>query len=108
MAEIVKCYRQEVPAVRFVGKCYGNDDRHDGGFGMQWDEWHQNGYFEPLEAALGDPKALYEDGDAPDGLRTRSVRAWQGAARRRGGAGRVWVCRFRRGHLRHLLDARAG
>lgn len=68
MAEIVKCYRQEVPAVRFVGKCYGDDDRHDGGFGMQWDEWHQNGYFEPLEAALGDPKALYEDGDAYIGL----------------------------------------
>lgn len=47
--EIVKTYRQSIPAVRFIGKKYGDGDRVNGGFGQQWGEWFQNGWFDVLE-----------------------------------------------------------
>ncbi len=71
MAEIVKAYRQEVPAMRFIGRMYGDGDRVDGGFGAKWHEWFANGWFAAVEqAAGGEPvtHALYEDGDAYIGL----------------------------------------
>lgn len=49
MAEIIKTYREKVPAIRFIGKQYGNQDRVDGTFGSKWDEWFENGWFEELE-----------------------------------------------------------
>ena len=64
MAEIVQVYRQEVPAMRFIGKRYG-----DGG---HWGEWFANDWFSTIENAMGGEQAvhrLYEDGDAYIGLR---------------------------------------
>ncbi len=68
--EIVKTYRQSIPAVRFIGKKYGDGDRVNGGFGQQWGEWFQNGWFDVLEKTAGSEslKSLYEDGDAYIGL----------------------------------------
>ena len=69
--EIVKTYRQSIPATRFIGKKYGDEDRVNGGFGQQWGEWFQNGWFDVLEEAAGGAealRALYEDGGATVGL----------------------------------------
>lgn len=71
MPEIIKVYAQEVPAVRFIGKKYGDSDRVNGGFGSKWDEWIQNGWFEPIERQAGGTerlKAWMEDGEASIGL----------------------------------------
>ena len=66
--KVVKAYRQSVPATRFIGIKYGDEDRIDGhgGFGEQWGEWHKNGRFEFLEANC--PKADFEDAEACIGL----------------------------------------
>lgn len=69
MAEIIKAYRQSVPAMRFIGKKYGDEDRVDGGFGAKWGEWFQNNLFASLEKLTlvgGEP--FYEDADAYIGL----------------------------------------
>ena len=34
--EVTKVYQEPFPALRFIGKRYTNDDRKDGGFGVQW------------------------------------------------------------------------
>jgi len=66
--KVVKTYRQSVPATRFIGLQYGDEDRIDGhgGFGAQWKEWHENGRFTLLEEAC--PKADFEDAGAYIGL----------------------------------------
>jgi len=69
MAEIIKAYRQSVPALRFIGKKYGDGDRVNGGFGAKWHEWFQNGWFDAVEKQLdGSIKKVCEDGDAYVGL----------------------------------------
>ena len=67
MAEVVKVYRQSVPAMRFIGKKYGDSDRVNGGFGQQWGDWFSSGWFAQLENGI-DLKAVYEDGNAYIGL----------------------------------------
>jgi predicted transcriptional regulator YdeE len=68
-AEITKVYKQDVPALRFIGKKYGDSDRVDGMFGKYWGDWHQNGWFDVIEKQIDkDLKTLYEDGDAYIGL----------------------------------------
>jgi hypothetical protein len=68
-AEITKVYKQDVPALRFIGKKYGDKDRVDGMFGKYWGDWHQNGWFNLLEKqAKNGLKSVYEDGDAYIGL----------------------------------------
>ncbi|NLJ96598.1 MAG: hypothetical protein GX321_05545 [Clostridiales bacterium] len=67
MAEVIKTYKQSVPAMRFIGKKYCDEDRVDGGFGKQWGEWFSNGWFDQLEKSFN-LKELYEDGDAYIGL----------------------------------------
>ena len=57
--EIVKTYRQSIPATRFIGKKYGDEDRVNGGFGQQWGEWFQNGWFDVLEEAAGGADAYW-------------------------------------------------
>ena len=52
--KIVKCYREEFPKCRFVGKRYKNSDRVDGMYGFYWGEWHANGWFDELEKLLTD------------------------------------------------------
>lgn len=69
MAEIIKTYRQEVPALRFIGKKYGDGDRVDGGFGKCWGDWFANGWFTVIEKQSNQKmKDIYEDGDAYIGL----------------------------------------
>jgi len=68
-AEIIKVYRQEVPALRFIGKKYGDNDRVDGMFGKYWGDWNENGWFDILDKQTDkDMKSLFEDGDSPIGL----------------------------------------
>ena len=66
--KVLKTYRQSVPATRFIGKKFGDEDRIDGhgGFGKQWDDWFKLGWCEQLEAH--GPKADFEDSDAYIGL----------------------------------------
>jgi hypothetical protein len=67
MPEIIKTYKQNVPAARFIGKKYGDGDRVNGFFGAKWEEWFQNGWFAVLEKLDG-VGAFYEDADAYIGL----------------------------------------
>ncbi len=57
MAEIIKVYKEHLPALRFIGKRYTEEDRLNGGFGHKWGEWFQNGWFNQLEK-LGEMKAV--------------------------------------------------
>ena len=63
MAEVIKVYRQKVPAVRFIGKQYSD--------GSHWGEWFMNDWFTVVEKAMGEGasvREIYEDGDAYLGL----------------------------------------
>ena len=64
--KVVKAYRQSVPATRFIGIKYGDEDRVNGGFGEQWNEWHKQERFKFLEENC--PKVDFEDSDACIGL----------------------------------------
>jgi predicted transcriptional regulator YdeE len=67
MAEIIKTYKQKVPAMRFIGIKYGDDDRVDGMFGACWNEWFREKRFEALYQAIGDIPS-YEDNGSYIGL----------------------------------------
>lgn len=63
MEEIIKTYKQTVPAMRFIGKKYNAAAGDWGDFG----EWFGNDWFGTIEKAAGGAEAvhkLYEDGDA--------------------------------------------
>ena len=47
MAEIIKTFKEDIPAMRFIGKKYPN-------FGPMWGEWFANGWFDKLEEAMED------------------------------------------------------
>ena len=49
MVEIIKVSKESVPAMRFIGKKYGNEDRVDGHFGDKWSEFISNGWFDILD-----------------------------------------------------------
>lgn len=67
--QVVKVYRQPVPALRFIGIRYGDEDRVNGGFGKKWCEWFRNDRFSEIESQTDQNlKDLYEDGDAYIGL----------------------------------------
>lgn len=69
MSEIIKVYRQEIPALRFIGKKYGDEDRVNGGFGKLWGDWFQNGWFAVIEQQSDKRlRTVYADGDAYIGL----------------------------------------
>ena len=66
MREIIKTYRQSVPALRFIGKKYG-DSAH--GYGAMWEEWFEKGWFDIIAKQInGNANDTYEDGDAYIGL----------------------------------------
>ena len=68
-AVITKVYKQEVPALRFIGKKYGDKDRVDGMFGKYWGDWFENNWFTEIEKQTDkDLKTLYEDAEAYIGL----------------------------------------
>lgn len=68
--EIIKCYRQSIPAVRFIGKKYGHEDKVDGSFAYHWMQWDENGWFDTIADIAGKEnlQTLYEDGTAPLGF----------------------------------------
>ncbi len=69
MYEIVKAYIQPIPAARFIGLKYGEEDRANGGFGHKWGEWFQNNLFQPLEElAKEEFSKAYEEAGAYIGL----------------------------------------
>lgn len=67
MTEIIKTYRQSVPALRFVGIKYGDADRVNGGFGAKWGEWFEKKRFDELEKSRGGAPG-FEDSGAYIGL----------------------------------------
>lgn len=48
MPEIKRMYRQTLPAIKLVGKSYGDQDKTGGTFAGKWAEWFQNDWFAPL------------------------------------------------------------
>ncbi|MDE6921688.1 MAG: hypothetical protein K2P89_17575, partial [Lachnospiraceae bacterium] len=63
MAEIMKVFKEEVPAMRFIGKKY-----HDY---SGWGEWFANGWFETIENSMGGTDrilGIWENGGAYVGL----------------------------------------
>lgn len=68
MAEIIKTFREDVPAMRFIGKKYP-------GFGGWWGEWFANGWFDQIEQAMGGSQAIlsiWENGAGYIGLERRA------------------------------------
>lgn len=69
MLEIIRCYRQYVPAVRFIGIKYGISDTVNRSFGIKWREWMKANRFDSLMAlCTTEYLAENEDGDAYIGL----------------------------------------
>lgn len=69
MTELVNVYVQDVPAMRFIGKTYGEKDFVNGSFGHLWGTWFHLGWFEPLEALVtAEFREKYSDWDAYLGL----------------------------------------
>ncbi len=67
MVEIVKTFRESVPAMRFIGKAYPD-------FGPWWGEWFSNGWFDRIESAMGGSDAIrsiWENGAGYVGLECR-------------------------------------
>ncbi|MDR3150041.1 MAG: hypothetical protein LBT88_08570 [Oscillospiraceae bacterium] len=64
----VKCYKQTLPATRFIGKKYGDEDRVNGYFSSKWSEWHENNWFSAIENAPNFRSDYFEDSDAYIGL----------------------------------------
>lgn len=50
--EVTRVYREHFPVLRFIGLRYTNEDRSDGGFGKQWDEWMKKNLFDDLKKML--------------------------------------------------------
>ena len=68
MAEIIKTFREEVPAMRFIGKKYPN-------FGPMWGEWFCNGWFDQIEQAMGGTDSIlrvWQNGGGYVGLERRA------------------------------------
>ena len=65
MTEVIRTYRQELPAMRFIGKKYGGSEV---GHSEQWAKWFERGWFEPLERVYKESPAGVEDDDAYLGL----------------------------------------
>ena len=55
MVEIIKTCKKAAPAMRFIGKKYGDEDRVNGFFDVKWSEWFENGWFDMLDN-LGSPE----------------------------------------------------
>jgi len=68
MAEIARVYRQTVPAMRFIGKKYGDEDRVNGGFGAKWEECFESGLFARLEKLADGGIPGYDESGAYIGL----------------------------------------
>lgn len=75
MFEITKVYRQEIPAMRFIGKMYGDEDSVNGNFGRLWMEWLSTARFNIIEAGLVGGQSVssaYENGASYLGMMRRA------------------------------------
>lgn len=66
MAEIIKVFKEEVPAMRFIGKKYQDYNA--------WGEWFANGWFDVIENSMGGTQKIleiWENGGAYVGLECR-------------------------------------
>lgn len=68
MVEVIRTYKQSMPASRFIGKKYGDKDRVNGMFGTKWSEWFQNGWFDVIKNAPGYNADFFEEADAYIGM----------------------------------------
>jgi AraC-like DNA-binding protein len=68
MAEVIKTYKQSMPATRFIGKKYGDQDRVNGFFSARWGDWFENGWFADIANAPGCTRDFFEDAGASIGL----------------------------------------
>jgi hypothetical protein len=54
--EVTRVFKEHYPKLRFIGKCYTNDDRDEmGGFKNQWDEWMGGDLFSIMKNAVQVP-----------------------------------------------------
>lgn len=53
--EITNVYREHFPPLRLIGTRYTNDDRVNGGFGKQWDQWMNSAKFDAMKQAVQVP-----------------------------------------------------
>lgn len=51
--DVTRVYKEHFPDLRLIGKRYTNDDRAEGGFGKQWDEWMSGDRFALMTQAVG-------------------------------------------------------
>ena len=68
MVELKKVFKEEVPAMRFIGKKYAN-------FGPMWGEWFANGWFDCIEQSMGGTDSIlkiWENGGGYVGLERRA------------------------------------
>ncbi|KGR77406.1 hypothetical protein [Ureibacillus manganicus] len=69
MVEIVKTYKQSIPALRFIGIKYGDQDRVNGSYAAKWGEWFESDRFNKLQSLLTNNfKDDYEDANTNIGL----------------------------------------
>lgn len=67
MADIKRVYAQSMPAMKLVGRSYGENDKEGGTFAGKWNEWFKDGLFTPLlQRRQGEEP--FEDCDAYIGL----------------------------------------
>jgi len=84
MAEIIKTYKQSIPAMRFIGKNYG--DSKNTNWGANWGNAFETDIFGKIESASGGEvksHLAYEDNDAYLGMYYRNAEtgahdAWVG------------------------------
>ena len=68
-AEIIRVYAEDMPASRFIGKKYLDEDRVEGTFGQQWGQWHEHEWFEQItKQADRDLKEWFAEAEATLGL----------------------------------------
>lgn len=65
--KITNIYTQEIPATRFIGLAYGDQDRVGGSFGAKWGEAFATGLFGRIEAVAG-TQPFFEDSPSYIGL----------------------------------------
>ena len=71
MAKIINTFKENAPAMRFIGKKYPD-------FGGWWGEWFANGWFDQIEQAMGGVDSIlqiWENGGGYVGLEQRCENA---------------------------------
>lgn len=62
-----KTYAEEYPAFRFIGKCYGDEDRDNGSFGSKWDIFFEEAHADIISKNITS-EIPWEDSDSYIGL----------------------------------------